>query len=1479
MDSLGSTYSELFAHQAERLCQIRTDQVVTTDAQLPVDEHGFLVPDGATDLVTPEMAAAGGALVLLGEPGIGKTTEFAKIAKAATIQGAARIHEVRGTELIDSAAFNELVRDPLSELPAKDGTTTYNGTVDLVMVIDQLDESQCLRNVPNMLRRALHGKDVRRLMLLVACRTADYPDELTAVIKTAFGGCSVADLAPLTRAAAINLVSSVEGIDGAGMIEEASSAGAGPLAAIPLTLAMLTQVRKGGNAVGANPIQLFAAGVKELISERRAVADSPIDLTPAQRQRVCGRVALLLLGTGRSTVWHGAELGDAPHDLPARSIFGLEKWDDGTRLELTSKVLREALGTAIFTGRGHGRLGFRHASFGAYLLAWYLVERKVPQPQLERLFLVAVEEERPTIPVALREAAAWLVALDPNNSSWLARADPLGLVAHSPIVDSSTVRSVIAESLLNHADEAEVDEFPWFRTSVRLGHPGLEGQLSQALEASRAIGPGDTKALLRMRTVLRIAERSEVPGMTHLLLAIVSDTTWSDHVRALAARAVLHSDPASAGPRLATVARQLTSQNSDVYQELLGTILDRTWPHWLSTSEMLDCLVPRRRRNYLGSYGFFLSELSDRIPPEDLGTALDWAAKMVKAPQPGAEPSDDPDEYVGAVEADLLHGLVDRAMALFGSKYIDKVARLLWRQIEQHKGPLLPWPTDLLSEGGAEPSEAMEYRRILLEALIREAIASGEEQDEAALKVVHWIPRRRWRESRLPPSSDWVVARRSRIVDREDFTWLYYRTEEIASTDPGLARGLARAAAEVFYPEDSSAFDLAYSDKAHLVWEHVKGYYEPVPFDSDSAKWMKRNHAAAAQSRDPWPEVAEFTEAMRTLFASSRTGDTDAFWNLAWSLQIDPESGSGFAPLDDDLLALPGVAVLDASPELLADSSLKFLTMEHDRRTDWLDSTQINKVAWAGYVALVLLLRMGRIEEVPEPAWSNWAGAILWYNASTDDQRRRKQEILAAAARHADESLEDALAAYIRRLSRGEFGNLDILPPDLRPAFRQKWIQIMMALGDEIIEAATASDLIGDGSEQSPEEMQAKFDTWERLLENLSTVDTATAADEAIRVVKATAGVASHLGVVARCLRQLLIADAGGQWRFIAGQIHGNADLGRRFAAACALGRSIEPILPELGEANLADLFRLLSSLYPTNDDPVHDETVHSVSGDDEARRFRDYIPRALADMGTAESVAELSAIYAENSESPLVLMCLVRARRLAVMNYWSAPAPEDLTLMLADSARRLVRNEAELASTIIETLDAIQDSLPTHCELLWDRTTENKVDVWSPKPEAALCAYLTHELDLRLAGRGVAVNREVLVKPTGAYGAGDRTDILVEAHPPVLSSENSGPIRVVIEVKMTWNPGLHGSQRDQLINRYLPATASKTGIYVVGWPSLDQWNRSDASRKKACRVGDVETVREKLSTEAAQAAADLGVRSTPYILVFSRPAKSQTAV
>lgn len=357
-----------FGRVAPRLCQLRRE-AGETDLEIPLDNNGFLdaavahtesaveLTPGA--LVDPKVVFGAGVLVLLGEPGVGKSTTFR------SILGSDVDHVwVEGAELTLST-FDDLLGSHLRELPKRGGGTAPRGR--FVVVIDQLDESQVVRAIASPLRRALAGRDVSDLRMLIGCRAADFPAPIADALKSANLEVHLADLAPLTRKQAEDLANSVPNVNGVELVGAAVEAGAGALASVPLTLSMLVRTYGKRGQLESNTTDLFADGV-------RRFADGPQDRlrgdfvsTTEQRVAVAGRIAAHLLLTARSTLWRGAVLQAEPFDLNMDSLVGgKEVLPNGSFVDVTKPILDETLGTALFTGRGNNRLGFRHSSIAAY---------------------------------------------------------------------------------------------------------------------------------------------------------------------------------------------------------------------------------------------------------------------------------------------------------------------------------------------------------------------------------------------------------------------------------------------------------------------------------------------------------------------------------------------------------------------------------------------------------------------------------------------------------------------------------------------------------------------------------------------------------------------------------------------------------------------------------------------------------------------------------------------------------------------------------------------------------------------------------------------------------------------------------------------------------------------------------------------------------------------------------------------------------
>ncbi len=278
----------LFGTRVPRLCRVRTG-TDSDEEPFPLDDDGFLdasvtIATTADELVPgmlvrPSVAASVGGLVLLGEPGVGKTTVFrdltvglAELADAKA--GEPALLHLDAARLTD-ANFEALLARHFRQLPTRAhpssadqraGAPALPAPPAWTLVIDQLDESPMLRRFAPELAAALRDRDTAGLRILIACRTADYPPAITEVLSSALGGCVVADLAPLTRAQAVTLAESA-GVSGEDLLEAATGVGAGALASVPLTLELLVRVYLTEGRLPPTAGDVFAHGVRRLTDE------------------------------------------------------------------------------------------------------------------------------------------------------------------------------------------------------------------------------------------------------------------------------------------------------------------------------------------------------------------------------------------------------------------------------------------------------------------------------------------------------------------------------------------------------------------------------------------------------------------------------------------------------------------------------------------------------------------------------------------------------------------------------------------------------------------------------------------------------------------------------------------------------------------------------------------------------------------------------------------------------------------------------------------------------------------------------------------------------------------------------------------------------------------------------------------------------------------------------------------------------------
>ncbi|XUM02945.1 hypothetical protein ACQ86F_05340 [Streptomyces venezuelae ATCC 10712] len=1497
----------VFGFQVPRVCRVRGERAAAEDL-IPQIAEAFRPDDDdvvresgrlcAGALALPSVVAATGAMIVLGEPGAGKTSVLTQLTDRlprvvdAWDGDSDACLWVTGGDLTELSYQEELGSHLASLSP--EGDATRRGGV-LTVVLDQADESPLLPYLPRQLRRSLSGRDLSQVRFLMACRTADYPATLTPVLSEAFGACRCVDLAPLTREEAVALADSA-GVPGEELVAAAEAAGAAALAGVPLTLELLVMTYRTDGQLHGLPEELLARGVARLAEDpdARRLKKSLITTAP-QRLTVAGRVAAWMLLSGHRTVWRGATFEAGTYDLAGEILAGGKERTAAGPFEVTPQVVEECLATALFTAPDDDRVAFRHSSVAAFLAARYLTDWKTTPRQLENLFLIGSPDgETATIPAPLRETAAWLVAMNPSASSWLATADPESLAVHSALVRSDEVRQLTVSRLLERAAQVELSDTRWQLSRWDLRHPGFADQLADVLETTPGEGAADWQTTARIRLAIQLAQEAGTahPRLADALLRLVRTDAWHQTERRLAARAAFTCDPDRAAPVLAGTLDSLSdlsyAKRVDPEHELRGTLLSLLWPHHLDAATMLAALRPPPPDLY-GNFAHFLRSMPQQCRDEDLPELLAWTHRAILQPDSGFVFTHD------RFEISLINAVIDRALqAPQADQHTATLAKIIICLLRDHHKVEVP---DCLQpdEHGHETQETQSLRRLLTQALVTEAVRANLDPREAACLIAYDWERRPPLRLDGPPAAE--AAIRHQLVDRKDFPWMLEQTAQAAASgDHAHIQVYGELASCTFPPDDHHAFELAY-DVKHPAWPYVRSFYEAIALDSPLAQALRRNHSAGKKH---WPEAADFMAEQVRLLGEARKGDNDSLWQFVWNLRVDPRTGRLVQDASGAMSTWPGAVALDDDLTDLPELALRYLTTEHDRADSWLQHSRRNKCSWAGYALLTELHRANRLFELPPSVWGLWTAAILteYLGMSTSYMEPARVDLLRLGARHAPESLALRVTQAARAALKTGRQPIELNPIDprwaaeLRTALEHLATELSTCLGlvpnaaDKGEEGSPAREDQPIRLPESDEAHEAALRTWHSTLASLLTTDS--------RIVRSIIAstldgpretpLATRAAVLAA--QALLAADAETYWPRVKAFAATDPELGRRLAEACARTES-ERIQSSLSEAGVVDLYQWLSGLY----DPEEDRRLRGarwIDADEQAREWRDRLLPEISRRATSEAVHQLRQLAALYPSRLAIAAALVTATKQHAAARWSQVRIEDVIQLLQDPARRVIRTTTDLLDMVQEALEDMSQDLPAHCELLWDRTpgksprkpsADNPTipDAWRPKPEAALCAYLTHELSLRLAGHRVAINREVLIHPTDPYGAGDRTDLLIEAllspgDDPNIASRES--IKLVIEVKGSWNDEVPTAQREQLVGRYLPEAGTDAGIYIVGWYPIDLWTATGDSRKTQARKLQPDKLLVDLLDQAAilSQAGDVHVR--PMVINVPRPHK-----
>lgn len=1319
-------------------------------------------------------------VVMLGEPGIGKSTEF-------TAEATRTRSEVAGGEdMVLHFNLNEFQTDSLLVKDIFENTEIRNwmkGTCCLYLFLDSLDEGVLeIRNIARVLAGQLRKFEglKSRLRLRIACRTAEWPDTLESELNTLFGPdqVKVLELAPLRMDDVVN-AAIVEAIPHPEFIAEIERVEVAAFAINPITLKQLFGIFKESNRLPKSKRDIYEHGCLLLCSEpnsNRHAAKRVGILSANQRLEIASRVAGYLVFCGHTAI----DKRDIPHSLADRlSVSDLEGGTEGDQhnhdFPVTGSAVQEVLETPLFSGLGVNQLGFSHRTFAEFLAARYLLRRQLSFAQKSSLFFH--QEQASKVVPQLAETAAWVAIGDSQFLEAVIRTDPQVLLRSDVSTAGEELRSRLFDRLVEEITTEETQQvFSDVRGHLdKLKHSNLASQLIAALNRH----PTNTAVL---RFVLTVCEVCREERLISEMIDISLDTSIDCRTRACAVYAASAIGSDNDLGKLRPLA--LERCEDDSYDELLGSALECLWPRKLITAEeVFSRLTEPRRRFFLGAYRYALkTSFIKAMTPKDMAIALQWCCEQIKKASIA-------NDFV-----DLIQSIVKGAIPLLDD---DDIREWFAEYVVAHyENSHFRLPDEIFEEMNRHS------RLRIVEVVVTKASNLKELAQELIVRKPYWIRHE---------DMEWLMTKSSSAANKnERIVWA-----EVARIRFKYG-GRPHADRVLVHCEMNGEIAAAFSDIFEAV---VIGSPRALEMQAEIARYeeterrikeleLQEENISQSRPLDPSP-------ASLMLLALDRleSGSLNQWTKVCGCLQHDEYGRYHDLVWTESLDTHPGWSTASETTRTrVKEAAKRYLEFHSKCSVDCVGSENIPSSMICAYVALILVLELdeGFLNELPGSSWAALAYTIFGFPMSSGlggKAEDRHRTLVAIAYKNRPDEVIVALLKLIEtensKADQTELFSLRLVS--------KCWNTM---LSEALLAKAK------DGS--------LREDCLRSLLEELMANGCEGAVDFAQSLIKSRKRKKhrnlAKVGAVA-LWRQTKGSGWGTLWPTFQLDDHFFVEVLQEMVKGYWYQKRQ---VFDLSDHDLANLYACLTEKFPFANDP-EDEGRICPKAD-----FRDSALRALCARATFSACAEIDRLRQEFPHLSFLSNALHRTIRTTLESTWSPLPKESFRQLISRKKSRLVRNGQELQSIIVESLTRLQDRL--HGETpavrdIWDNSPEDKS--WAPVDENALSDYITRHLRDDLNEFGIVPLREVEIR-RGYVTSGERTDIYVSAAINGLEPGVFDRIHVVIEVKGCWNKDLQAAMKLQLRDRYLKDNSCRQGIYVIGWFCCDAWNKKDRRNRES---------------------------------------------
>jgi predicted NACHT family NTPase len=1199
-------------------------------SQINLGDRGYLTDPESEygkyanpELVGLEAIAEVPCLILLGEPGIGKSQELFNL-KCFTENNLDNGHKVLEVNLRSCTNLKEdIFKD-------EQFIAWESGTHRLYLFLDSLDEGLLqIKNIATQLVDTFAKEQYRdklsRLYIRIACRTAVFPNILEERLKELWeeNNVGIYELAPLRRVD-IQVSVTAHGLDAEAFLNEVERKSVVPFAIKPITLKFLLNTFQKNN--GQFPpdqklADLYLDGCRSLCEEqnksrRGAKQIGKLDVT--QRLIVAARIAAVTVFANRFAVWIDPDLGNVPkEDVLLEDLCPGDEIANERRFQVTRDAIEEVLDTGLFSSRGSGRMGWAHQTYAEFLASWYLKQRKI---ELSQILTLIIHPDQRVVP-QLQETAAWLASILPEVFQEVMKTDPdILLQSDISTIDNDNKAKLVKAFLQLHDDKKLAYSYFHILRYKNLDYPELTEQLQPYICKS-------TKSTWTRYAAIDIAKACQAKDVQSSLIEVVLDPKQDYQLRVHAISAISKFCDEDTKLRLKPLATNDIEYDPD--DDLKGYALQAAYPTQISPEEVIKSLKSPNRQSFGGSYQRFLVEtFAEHLQPNDLLVALRWVEE-----QPGVRDLHYPfDKLCDSILLKAWEYIED-------STVLSAFARVVLNRIEMSSAII---QSDY-SEFKQQISEDQNKRRQLIDAVV--SIMPDSEQNI-------WVSLCDSEYNQL-------------TLQETDFLWLFEKLE--AASERRIQEIYANLIHQQFMQAggndaDSASTIIEFGSHNSILRE--KFSLEPIELSSQRAKEGQASYKESQRflenlsRRNPKP-LLEPPPKQRVIAVLEKieAEQPELWWQLATEMSLKPTSSHYHFCDKPDLTVFPGwiEAEVDTRERIIETAKVYLDVRQPDIQTS-LNTSNFTNDEFAAYQALYLLLKQepNFLSTISSQVWTKWTPTILKYTGLCFRDIRQDiycEKILRRAYETNPDKFIDVLIDFIHQhnYQSRTFYDFDIYRAARDLLNLPLVIPIFEKLKNRDLTAGLLEIILQDLFIYKAEEAKG-FAT------SFITLSALDLEESKARAVVAT-----------RMILMNQIDDFS--WNFMWSLIQENNQFGREIFESIAFQAADEgQIAKQLKEEYLADLYIFLSQQYPEIEQPqTETQELRGIQAQvlgkmDEVRMWKNYIPQRLQARESSDACDALRKIIRELPELADELEWRLRGTEAAVRrNTWCPPRPEDI--------------------------------------------------------------------------------------------------------------------------------------------------------------------------------------------------------------------------